>query len=290
MRKRIFILIALGFLVSHFSNTAVYAGYISPGTQLVFYIAALGLALYGGYSWAKLKGRHWAWMLTVPVVIGLLILPILKDRRQGKGTWVISGGVLLVYLAVVGASTVLGQQTLLDIVLAAAILWLPLSLIAGVVHVVHLVRERRRLTGNPDALALSLLAKTPEIVRDIKEAVYKQMSSAKESELPGLEDELCMLWLFLLDYWLQKTALRDSLQAHMAQVSERDHPALLERFNAYGQAVNDAKGNSTAVFTGLGDKLAEFSGMPTLIAWTLSPMLFTKAGEVVLQEKKALKL
>jgi len=290
MRRRIFALIVLGFLLSHFSNAAVYAGHISPETQLVFFVAAVGLALYAGYSWAKLKGRHWAWMLTVPVVIGLIILPILKDRRRGKGTWVISGGVLLVYLAVVGASTVLGQETLLDIVLVSAILWLPLSLIAGVFHVVHLVRERRRLTGNPDALVRTLLAKTPEIVGEMKDAVYKQTSSAQESELPRLEDELCMFWLFTVDYWLQKTALRESFHAHLAQVSVRDHPALLERINAYGHAVNDAKGNASAMFIGLGDKLAEFSGMSTLVAWTLSPMVFTKAGEVVMQERKALKL
>lgn len=48
--------------------------------------------LYGGYLWAKVKGRHWAWMFTMLFwPLGLLVLLILKDKSAGASDW--KGGV-----------------------------------------------------------------------------------------------------------------------------------------------------------------------------------------------------
>ena len=48
---------------------------------LGIYVAGLGLTLYGCYLWAKLKGRHWAWMfLGLLTPVGLLFLWKLKQK------------------------------------------------------------------------------------------------------------------------------------------------------------------------------------------------------------------
>jgi len=41
--------------------------------------------LYGGYLWAKLKGRHWAWMFTMLIwPLGVLTFEILRNRPRRK--------------------------------------------------------------------------------------------------------------------------------------------------------------------------------------------------------------
>lgn len=43
------------------------------------------LLLYGGYLWAKVKGRHWAWMLTMLFwPVGVLTLFLLKDKSSSE--------------------------------------------------------------------------------------------------------------------------------------------------------------------------------------------------------------
>ena len=44
--------------------------------------AGLGLIVWGCYVWARLKGRHWAWMLFgLLAPIGLLALALLHDKN-----------------------------------------------------------------------------------------------------------------------------------------------------------------------------------------------------------------
>ncbi|MFO7995606.1 MAG: hypothetical protein R6U93_00435 [Dehalococcoidia bacterium] len=179
---------------------------------------------------------------------------------------------------------------LLNTAIGAFIAFLPIVIIGGLVWFFLRLREQRRLVGNPAALAATLVARSEQILRNAKRTANRHLSAAGHSEPPGFESELRMFWWFALDYWLKQDALREPFHTHLAEVSGRDHPAVLDRFDAYGQAVNEAKGDTTAAFMGVGNKLAEFSGIPRSIAWILSPELFTKAGELVLQEKKALKL
>lgn len=48
---------------------------------LIFLAIDTFFLLYGGYLWAKLKGRHWAWSLTMLVwPLGLLVLWLLADK------------------------------------------------------------------------------------------------------------------------------------------------------------------------------------------------------------------
>jgi len=51
--------------------------------SILLYIAGLGLVLWGCYTWAKLKNRHWAhmfWGLLAP--IGFIILWRLKNKSE----------------------------------------------------------------------------------------------------------------------------------------------------------------------------------------------------------------
>jgi hypothetical protein len=134
------------------SRTAI-AGYITGGMLLILITNELasygketaipiivvqcigiGLSLIGGYLWAKLKGRHWAWMFTMLAVwVGVLVLPILKDRNQGKNTWVITGAVFLLFLVIVAGRVFLGETKFWNTIIITSIGWLPIIIIAGLV-------------------------------------------------------------------------------------------------------------------------------------------------------------
>jgi len=48
---------------------------------LIFLVIDTFFLTYGGYLWAKLKGRHWSWMFTMWVwPLGLLVLSLLPDK------------------------------------------------------------------------------------------------------------------------------------------------------------------------------------------------------------------
>jgi hypothetical protein len=53
------------------------------------FILGLGLCTYGCYFWAKLKGRHWSWMLwglLAPAGLVVLLLLKSKDTTPGRST------------------------------------------------------------------------------------------------------------------------------------------------------------------------------------------------------------
>ncbi len=179
---------------------------------------------------------------------------------------------------------------MLDAFFDAAIGILPLAIIGGLIYVIHRWRQQRRLIGDPHALAATLLARSSQIIKDTKKAVHRQLSAVGQARPPSLENELCIFWWFTLDYCLKDHHLREAFQSHLANECGHEYHAVLERFDKYGRAVNEAKGDTNTVFMSLGGKLAEFSGMPPPIALTLSPKLFTQAGELVAQERNALKL
>jgi len=143
MRVAIFIIV--GMLVNFYSNTLNSLEFISWGTLLIFHGIGAGFLLYGGYLWAKLKGRHWAWMFTMPLLVGLLVLPMLKDRKQGKSTWGITGVVVFAFLVLVVVVAILGEEKFLDVTLRAAITALPLAIIGGLVVVIRGLIERRKM-------------------------------------------------------------------------------------------------------------------------------------------------
>ena len=46
-------------------------------------VVALCMSVYGCYLWARLKGRHWIWMIFgVLAPAGFLMLALLKNKRQ----------------------------------------------------------------------------------------------------------------------------------------------------------------------------------------------------------------
>lgn len=179
---------------------------------------------------------------------------------------------------------------MLDAFVDAAIGVFPLAIIAGLINVIHRWRQQRRLIGDPHALAATLLARSSQTVKDTKKAVHGQLSAAGQSRPPSLENELRIFWWFALDHCLKDYHLREAFQSHLENVCEDEYEAVRERFDEYGRALNEARGDTKTVLMLLGDKLAEFSGMPPLVALTLSPQLFTEAGELVARERKALKL
>jgi len=139
------VLVIVSMLVNFYSNALNSLEYISWETLLIFQGIGAGLLLYGGYLWAKLKGRCWAWMFTMPLLVGLLVLPMLKDRKQGKSTWSITGVVVFAFLVLVGARVILGDEKLLDVTLTAAIGALPLAVIAGLAVLTRGLIERRKM-------------------------------------------------------------------------------------------------------------------------------------------------
>lgn len=142
---RIAVFVIVGILLNFYSNTLNSLGYISWGTQLLFNGIGAGFLLYGGYLWAKLKGWHWAWMFTMLIFpVGILVLSLLKDRKQGKSKWGITGVVVFAFLVLVGAVGILGEEKLLGVTITAAISALPLAIIGGlVVFIRELIHSRK---------------------------------------------------------------------------------------------------------------------------------------------------
>ena len=138
---------------------------------------------------------------------------------------------------------------------------------------------------SPEFFSLYLLKLTLDIVKNTSQTLEKHLNAAEHSKLPKVEEELLFFFVFALDYWIQKGPartqeerhiLRQAFHAHLAKVVSLD--TLQERFNAYGQIVNETKGDN-AKFTGFGMKLSEFCGMPDVLFLVLAPELFTKALE-----------
>jgi len=81
------LLVILGMFVFMIANGSIQAGILygsglAPEHLVVFSISA-ALSLYGFYVWARLKGRHWAWMLlglTSP--LGTVPISLLKDKSR----------------------------------------------------------------------------------------------------------------------------------------------------------------------------------------------------------------
>ncbi len=143
MRIAVFIIVYM--LVNYYSNTLNALDIISWGTALIFQVIGVGFSLYGGYLWAKLKGRHWAWMFTMPLLVGLLVLPMLKDRKQGKSTWHITGIVVLAFLVLVTAVVIIGREKFMSITITSAIAVIPLAIIVGLASLIHNLIERRKI-------------------------------------------------------------------------------------------------------------------------------------------------
>jgi hypothetical protein len=81
------ILVIFGMFVLMIANALIQNG-IAAGSGLasdhfVIVSISLALSLYGYYLWARLKGRHWAWMLLgLASPLGTVPIALLRDRRQ----------------------------------------------------------------------------------------------------------------------------------------------------------------------------------------------------------------
>ena len=81
------LLVIFGMFVLMIANSSIQ-GAIVYGSGLAaehFVIASISVALslYGYYLWARLKGRHWAWMflgLTSP--LGTVPIALLRDKGR----------------------------------------------------------------------------------------------------------------------------------------------------------------------------------------------------------------
>lgn len=73
--------IVAGILLTSLASTGKGIASFWPWYPLVLNSIAILCLLYGGYLWAKIKGRHWIWMFVMffwPV--GLLVFLILKNK------------------------------------------------------------------------------------------------------------------------------------------------------------------------------------------------------------------
>lgn len=152
-------------------------------------------------------------------------------------------------------------------------------------------KRQHQEAGSPEGFTLFLLKITHDIVKDTSQTLKKHLNAGEHSKLPKVEEELFYFFVFALDYWIQTSTartqeerriLRQAFHAHLANIATLD--TLQERFTAYGQIVNETKGDN-AKFTGFGMKLSEFCDMPNALFLVLAPDLFTKALESLVRLK-----
>jgi len=156
-------------------------------------------------------------------------------------------------------------------------------------------KSQRQEAVSPEAFTGFLIKITYDVVKDASQTLEKYLNAAERSKLPKVEEELLFFFVFALDYWIQtntartqeeRRILRQAFHAHLANIAgggnegQAELDTYQERFTAYGQIVNEAKGDN-AKFTGFGMKLSEFCGMPHALFLVLAPDLFTKALESV---------
>ena len=76
------VLVVGGLPVAYAALLTLPPGALSDG----LFTIGLGLCVYGCYFWAKLKGRHWAWMLFgLLAPAGLLVLLMLQPHPSAPG-------------------------------------------------------------------------------------------------------------------------------------------------------------------------------------------------------------
>lgn len=167
-------------------------------------------------------------------------------------------------------------------------------------------KSQRQEAVGPEAFIAFLLRITCDVVKDASQTLEKHVNAAERSKLPKVEEELLFFFVFALDYWIQtgtartqeeRRILRQAFHAHLAKIAgggceeQAELNTYQERFTAYGQIVNETKGDN-ARFLGFGMKLSEFCGMPNNpFLLVLAPDLFTQAlGSLVRLESVQLKL
>ena len=146
-----------------------------------------------------------------------------------------------------------------------------------------------------DQMTVFLLKQASEVVTSTSQVLKEQLDTGEQSKLPKTEDELFYFFVFALDYWRQKDHSRTQEQnrtfgrilgTHLNAMFGDDPEGqamwdtLQERVIAYGEIVNERKGDS-AKFLGFGMKLSEYCEIASPLFLLLVPDLFTKALELV---------
>ena len=142
-----------------------------------------------------------------------------------------------------------------------------------------------------DQVVLLLFTQASGVVKDTMKTFKNEIAADEQSKLPKVEDELFYFLAFALDYWWQDSHTQEQNRTFGRVFSARLDilfggdtkgramwGALQERFTAYGQIVNEQKGDSVKLL-GLGMKLSEYCEIPS--ALLLAPRLFTGALESV---------
>ena len=146
-----------------------------------------------------------------------------------------------------------------------------------------------------DQMAVFLLKQAAEVITSTSQTLKEQFDAGEQSKLPKIRDELLYFFVFALDYWRQKDPSRTQEQnrtfgrifgTHLNAMFGDDlegqamWDTLQERFIAYGEIVNERKGDS-AKFMGFGMKLSEYCEIANPVLLLLAPKLFTEALQVV---------
>lgn len=144
-----------------------------------------------------------------------------------------------------------------------------------------------------EGITLLLFKQTSDAVKGSSQNLEKHLDATDQPKLPKVEEELLYFFVFALDYWIQqsynspeqKHLLRQAFHTHLANIVEWE--TLQQRFLAYGQIVNEAKGDN-AKYLSFGTQLSKYCDMPSVLFWVIAPSLFTAALQTVSEIKPLL--
>jgi hypothetical protein len=118
-------------------------------------------------------------------------------------------------------------------------------------------------------MAIFFLKQTSEIVTSTSQTLEEQLDANQQSKLTKAQEELFYFFVFAIDYWWQMSPSYTQEQKRIFEKIFSTHLQILcgddaqgqamwntlqERFIAYGQIVNEQKGDSAKIM-GFGMKL-----------------------------------
>jgi len=146
-----------------------------------------------------------------------------------------------------------------------------------------------------DQVVMLIMKEAGEVVKDSMKTIRDELGGDEESKLKTVENELFYFFVFAIDYWWQKEFRYTKEQKSIFEKIFSTHldilcgddvggramwDALQERFMAYGQIVNEERGDS-AKLLGFGMKVSEYCEIQSATLILLVPELLRMAMMLV---------
>lgn len=155
--------------------------------------------------------------------------------------------------------------------------------------------KKEKMGLSYDQVVMLILTEAGEVVKDSMKVVRDEIGGDEESKLTRVQNELFYFFVFGIEYWWQKEFRYTKEQKSIFEKIFGTHLDILcgddaagramwddlqERFMAYGEIVNEERGDSGKLL-GFGRKVSEYCEIESGHLFFLVPVLLRKAMVLV---------